>query len=241
MERPQPPAISSAPDEQRPSTHEAQGFTTATYAMEIVPVNVWMRRFASVIVALLFIFVIASSPRTLWTDVFIYHPIFMFIAFFAVVPELIFSIAALQGYLREMRPRSSMLRVHRRCALTFKIVCAVGIVAVEWSKFKRSKMHFVTWHACIGGVCELSQVLETLLGLIIFHGVLDHRLTISQRATLRLVHRHLGAIVIVTGAFSMALGMLSHFAVRTFEILFLRLFFAIFPTVFVIWAYFCSL
>ncbi|ESL07489.1 ferric reductase transmembrane protein [Trypanosoma rangeli SC58] len=236
MERPQSPAILSVPDEQRPSTHDAQGFTTATSAMEVVPVNVWIRRFASVIVVLLFIFVIASSSRTLWTDVFIYHPIFMSVAFFVVVPELIFSIAALQGYLREMRPRHSILRAHRRCALTLKTVCAVGIVAVEWSKFQRSKMHFVTWHACIGGVCELSQVLETLLGLIIFHGVLDHRLAISQRATLRRVHRYLGAIVIVTGVFSMTLGMFSHFALRTFEILFLWLFFVIFPTVSVLWA-----
>ncbi|RNF16761.1 ferric reductase transmembrane protein [Trypanosoma conorhini] len=241
MEQSQPPAKLPAPTEQSLFANEVQGVVSGgNSAVQFVSTNLWMRRLSSVLVLIVFVFFIASSSRTLWTDVFVYHPILMSIAFFVIVPELLCSIAALQGYLRELRPRHDVLLFHRRCALALKVVSAVGIVATEWSKFQRSKMHFVTWHARIGGVCELSQVMEVLIGLIIYYGILDHRLTISQRARLRLAHRCLGVTVVVTGAISMALGMLSHFALRAFGMLFLRLVFAVLPSTFAIWGYFGS-
>ncbi|EAN90259.1 putative ferric reductase transmembrane protein [Trypanosoma cruzi] len=218
--------------------NEAQSGSGVTFCMELFCRSVWTRRFVSISSIFFFVFVVARARTTLWTDVFVYHPILMAIAFFAIIPELLGSIFIIQGYARDPRMRCGLMQAHRRYALILKTISAFGIIAVEWSKFRRSKAHLVTWHARIGGVCELSQVLETLLGLTIYYRLLDHRITTSQRAKMRLAHRYLGVIVVVTGLISMSLGMLSHFALRVFEVTFLRLFFAILPVVLAVWAYF---
>ncbi|EKF37842.1 ferric reductase transmembrane protein, putative [Trypanosoma cruzi marinkellei] len=237
MEQPHlsPPALALEQDYFPSEAHSGSG---ATFCMEWLCRSVWTRRFVSIFFTFFFVLVVARARTTVWTDVFVYHPILMAIAFFAILPELLGSIFIIQGRARDPRLRCGSMKAHRRYALILKIISAFGIIAIEWSKFRRSKAHFVTWHARIGGVCELLQVLETLLGLTIYYRLLDHRLTTSQRVKMRLAHRYLGAMVVVTGIISMSLGMLSHFALRVFEVTFLRLVFAILPVVFAVWAYY---
>ncbi|KAH9579918.1 Cytochrome b561/ferric reductase transmembrane [Trypanosoma melophagium] len=202
--------------------------------------SVMLRRGICLISILLFFIIVVRDWGGFWNDIFLYHPISMAIAFMGVLPELLYSIATLQGSLGIITQRRNILREHRRNALLLKTFSAFGIIVIEWSKFSRSKGHFVTWHARIGILCEISQILETLIGVSMYYGIFDSCFSVSHRIILRIFHRQIAIFVVISGLASMFLGMFSHFAERVFGGIFIRALFAILPTLLALWGYFCA-
>ncbi|ORC90873.1 ferric reductase transmembrane protein [Trypanosoma theileri] len=202
---------------------------------------VMIRRGICLFAILLFSLIVIRDWGGFWSDIFLYHPISMAIAFMGILPELLQSIVELQGPLHMINQRRNILRDHRYNALSFKAFCAFGIIIIEFSKFRRSKSHFVTWHARIGMLCEILQILETFIGLSLYYGIFDRCFSVSHRIMLRIIHRQLAFFVVITGLIAIFLGMFSHYAERVFESIFIRVLFATLPTILALWGYFCAL
>lgn len=219
---------------------ENQTGRNTTTNMGVLFNSITLRRCVSVTLILLFMIIVMSAETASYTDVFLYHPVSMTLVFCGVLPELLYTIALISGGTQHQISRYALIQAHRRFAFTLKLFSAFGIMMIQWSKFSRSKLHFRTWHACIGGVCELSQVLETVLGVALYYGRSDYRFLAAHHRGLRLLHRYLAMVVVTTGLAAMFLGMFSHYAERVFKLGLIRLLFAAMPTVIAIWAYYSA-
>nr|CCC91041.1 putative ferric reductase transmembrane protein [Trypanosoma congolense IL3000] len=196
-----------------------------------------VRLMVSLLVAVSFVAYFFAVNPSLWNNIFVYHPIFMAIAFMVALPELLCTV----GDLHTRRvPFRDALEAHRHRAMVFKMLNVVGIVIIEWCKYSRSKVHFKSWHGILGVVCEVSQVLEILVGFFMQCRSAGRCCCTSISRICRSLHRFLALVVVLSGLASMFLGMFTHFAVATYGALGVRLFFAITPIVLTVWGFFST-
>ncbi|RHW71894.1 ferric reductase transmembrane protein [Trypanosoma brucei equiperdum] len=193
-------------------------------------------RITSLIAIGAFIYLTFWNNSQFWAVVFVYHPLFMVVAFMGALPELMCTVA---GFHSRKFPFSRVIRTHLKWTMVFKALSLLGIVAVEWTKFVKSKNHFKSWHGIIGAVCEASQFLEALVGLSMYFNAGGRFFSSPQARLLRVAHRLLAVVVILTGLTSMSLGMFTKFAVEVYGALAVRVAFAILPIVLALWGYAC--
>ncbi|KAG8341383.1 hypothetical protein TRVL_07794 [Trypanosoma vivax] len=178
---------------------------------------------------LFFVWLVLRHDSMSWRTLFFYHPLFMMIGFVGVLPELAHTIAVFLGRAQSHQSFGDVLNMHRKYALLLKVVCALGIVVIEWNKFSKYKRHFKSWHGIIGGVCEFTMILETIIGLSMYYNVANRYLNGPQLTKLVRIHRYLGFVMMLTGTISMSLGMFTHFATKVCGSLPVQLVFAIIP------------
>jgi hypothetical protein len=163
-------------------------------------------------------FVQQSKPLG-FSDVFLYHPTAMAVAWIGIAPEIV-AMGRGARKVRNFAARQQALAVHGYVAYALKVLSLVGFIAIWMSKRQRNKPHFATWHGKLGLLTMIGLAVQVLSGTLLYLGAGRSPrpkpwLTPVRAGNLRRLHRLAAIAAVAASALCLVLGLgYSHYAIK---------------------------
>src|SRR3989338_244409 len=136
---------------------------------------------------------------------FPYHPVLMTVAYLALTTEGLLSARhMLSG------SKASNVLVHVSAQVLGIVSSLAGFAVIYIDKERRTKPHFLSWHALAGLSTVTLSIVQLFFGLYLYNFSsfcsLKGREKIARLVAVRLTHRIIGISTFIMGLLSLALG-----------------------------------
>lgn len=151
-----------------------------------------------------------------YSGLFSWHPTLMALGFSFLMIEAILMFSP-QSSLIASAPRATKVKLHWILQTSAVVAAVGGFAAIYYNKNIHNKLHFQSWHGCLGLCTVILICLQSLQGV----GVLYSKLPLASMMKpkqLKQLHAMCGSLVYLVACITLCLGFYSNWFVKNTNI-----------------------
>ncbi|PFX16373.1 cytochrome b561 domain-containing protein 2-like [Stylophora pistillata] len=175
----------------------------------------------SIILKMVHIVAVGLSLLVIWlaqpgSSLFSWHPTLMALGFCFLMIEAILMFSP-QSSLIASVPRATKVRLHWILQTSAVIAALGGFAAIYYNKNIYNKLHFQSWHGCLGLCTVIVICLQSLQGVGVLYSKLPLASMLKPRQ-LKQLHAMCGSLVYLFSCVTLCLGFYSNWFVKNTNI-----------------------